>query len=188
MLSATCRGHFTRILRVREANGGVSGEASLPSVPDAGSAWSARPHGSLAVGWPRRRRLHEGARPIRARSPQVTRPKALPLQLSAIRLINTAPNRLARLIELTICTPQFAPAFKDFEDAYARSIRGRPSADRLQKLAAAWRIRRVDKSSELPQSLFRPSALIHADVPKDAWYELGRGKAGTQEIALSLCL
>jgi tetratricopeptide (TPR) repeat protein len=65
-------------------------------------------------------------------------PDSLPIQLSAIRLIDAAPDRLARLIELTTRAPQFAPAFKDLGDEYARSISGGPTADRLQKLAAAY--------------------------------------------------
>ena len=69
---------------------------------------------------------------------QVAQPDSLPLQLIAIRLIDTAPDRLARLIELTNRAPQFAPAFKDLGDAYARSLSGSPTADRLQKLAAAY--------------------------------------------------
>lgn len=64
---------------------------------------------------------------------RAAQPESLPLQLSAIRLIDAAPDRLARLIELTNRAPQFAPAFKDLGDAYARSISGGPTADRLQK-------------------------------------------------------
>jgi hypothetical protein len=69
---------------------------------------------------------------------RIAQPDSLPLQLSAIRLIDAAPDRLARLIELTTRAPQFAPAFKDLGDEYARSISGGPTADRLQKLAAAY--------------------------------------------------
>ncbi len=69
---------------------------------------------------------------------RAAQPESLPLQLSAIRLIDAAPDRLARLIELTNRAPQFAPAFKDLGDVYARSISGGPTADRLQKLAAAY--------------------------------------------------
>ena len=69
---------------------------------------------------------------------QAAQPDSLTLQLSAIRLIDAAPDRLAQLIELTTRAPQFAPAFKDLGDAYARSINGGPTADRLEKLAAAY--------------------------------------------------
>jgi hypothetical protein len=69
---------------------------------------------------------------------RVAQPDSLPLELIAIRLIDAAPDRLARLIELTTRAPQFAPAFKDLGDAYARSISSSPTADRLQKLASAY--------------------------------------------------
>lgn len=72
---------------------------------------------------------------------------SLPLQLIAIRLIDAAPDRLAQLIELTNRAPQFAPAFKDLGDAYARSISGSPTADRLQKLSGAYeRLFQLEKS------------------------------------------
>jgi len=69
---------------------------------------------------------------------RAAQPDSLTLQLIAIRLLNTAPDRLVRLIELTTRAPQFAPAFKDLGDEYARSLSGSPTADRLQKLAAAY--------------------------------------------------
>jgi hypothetical protein len=69
---------------------------------------------------------------------RAAQPGSLPLELIAIRLLDAAPDRLARLIDLTTRAPQFAPAFKDLGDAYTRSISGGPTADRLQKLAAAY--------------------------------------------------
>jgi hypothetical protein len=65
-------------------------------------------------------------------------PGSLTLELIAIRLLDAAPDRLTRLIDLTTRAPQFAPAFKDLGDAYARSLSGGPTADRLQKLAGAY--------------------------------------------------
>jgi hypothetical protein len=69
---------------------------------------------------------------------RAAQPDSLPLQLIAIRLLDAAPDRLARLIELTTRAPQFAPAFKDLGDEYTRSLSNGPTADRLEKLAAAY--------------------------------------------------